>query len=178
MGEWISSLCLSSSRAWNIYVIKVKSGECGQRWLEIRKRSDNHSAQAKLQVSSWEACLEICVCAVLGRSVMSNSLQPHGLEPARLRCPWNFLGKNTGVGCHFLFQGIFLTQESNSCLLCLLHWQADSLPLCDLASRIFGVLVSRGHSVDTVACPVGVLVIIASLKQFDSWLQGLENRYK
>ena len=36
-----------------------------------------------------------------------------------------FSGKNTGVGCHFLFQGVFLTQESNWCLL---HWQADSLP--------------------------------------------------
>ena len=39
------------------------------------------------------------------------------------------LGKNTGVGCHFLLQGIFLTQGSNSCLFCLLHWQAGSLPL-------------------------------------------------
>ena len=37
-------------------------------------------------------------------------------------------GKNTEVGCHFLLQGIFLTQGSNPCLLCLLHWQADSLP--------------------------------------------------
>ena len=36
-------------------------------------------------------------------------------------------GKNTGVGCHA--HGIFLTQGSNSCLLCLLHWQASSLPL-------------------------------------------------
>ena len=33
-----------------------------------------------------------------------------------------------GVGCHFLLQGIFPTQESNLCLLRLLHWQADSLP--------------------------------------------------
>ena len=33
----------------------------------------------------------------------------HGLEPARLLCPWDFSGKNTGVGCHFLLQGIFLT---------------------------------------------------------------------
>ena len=40
-----------------------------------------------------------------------------------------FLGKRTGVGCHFLLQGIFQTQESNSCLLHLLHWQAGSLPL-------------------------------------------------
>ena len=40
-----------------------------------------------------------------------------------------FPGKNTGMGCHALPQGIFLTQESNLCLLCLLHWQAGSLSL-------------------------------------------------
>ena len=38
-------------------------------------------------------------------------------------------GKNTGVGCHFLPQGIFPTQGSNPCLLHLLRWQVDSLPL-------------------------------------------------
>ena len=38
-------------------------------------------------------------------------------------CPWDFPGKNTGVGCHFLLQGIFPTQGLN---LCLLHWQADT----------------------------------------------------
>ena len=43
--------------------------------------------------------------------------------------PWNFPGKNTGVGYHFLFQGIFLTQGSNPHILCLLHWQMGSLPL-------------------------------------------------
>ena len=37
-------------------------------------------------------------------------------------CPWNFPGKNTGIGCHFLLQGIFLTQGSKlQLLLCLLH---------------------------------------------------------
>ena len=41
----------------------------------------------------------------------------------------HFPGKNTGVGCHFLLQGIFPTQRSNLYLLCLPHWQADSLPL-------------------------------------------------
>ena len=50
-------------------------------------------------------------------------------KPARLLSPWNSPGKNTGVGCHFLLQGIFLTQGSNLHLLCLWHWQADSLPL-------------------------------------------------
>ena len=49
-------------------------------------------------------------------SVMSDSLRPHGLQPtkpARLLHPWDFPGKNTVVGCHFLFQGIFLTQGLN-----------------------------------------------------------------
>ena len=59
-------------------------------------------------------------------SVVSDSLQPHGLQSTSLLSPWDSPGKNTGVGCHALLQGIFLTQESN---LHLLHWQADSLPL-------------------------------------------------
>ena len=49
-----------------------------------------------------------------------------------LLCPWNFSGKNAGLGCHFLLQGIFLTQGLNPGLLHLLHGQADSLPLSHL----------------------------------------------
>ena len=47
------------------------------------------------------------------RSVLSDPSQSHGLSPARPLHPWNFPGKNTGVGCHLLFQGIFPTQGSN-----------------------------------------------------------------
>ena len=43
--------------------------------------------------------------------------------------PWDCPGKNSGVGCHALLQGIFLTQGSNPRLFYLLHWQAGSLPL-------------------------------------------------
>ena len=50
-------------------------------------------------------------------SVMSNSLQPHGLWPSRILCLWDFPGKNARVGCHFLLQRIFLTQGSNPGLL-------------------------------------------------------------
>ena len=46
-------------------------------------------------------------------------------------------GKNTGVGCLFLLQGIFLTQGSNPSLLRLLHWQVDSLPLKELGRMSF-----------------------------------------
>ena len=46
-------------------------------------------------------------------SVVSDSLRPHGLQPTRLLSPWNFPGKSTGVGCHFLLKGTFPTQGSN-----------------------------------------------------------------
>ena len=48
---------------------------------------------------------------------MSDSLWPHGLEPTSLLCPWNFPGKNIGVGCHSLLQRIFPTQRLNLGLL-------------------------------------------------------------
>ena len=50
---------------------------------------------------------------MLSGSVASNPLQPHGLQPTRLLCPWDSPGKNTGVACHALLQGIFLTQGRN-----------------------------------------------------------------
>ena len=49
--------------------------------------------------------------------VVPDSLLHHGLQPTRLLCPWDFPGKDTGVGCHFLLQGIFPTQGSNPGLL-------------------------------------------------------------
>ena len=56
-------------------------------------------------------CVCVCVCVY--------SFDP--MEPARLLCPWNFPGKNTGVSSHVLLQGIFPTQGSNPGLLCLVH---------------------------------------------------------
>ena len=66
-------------------------------------------------------------------SVMSNSLWPHGLQPTRFLSPWNFPGKSTGVGCHFLLQGIFPTQWSNPslrhCRQTLYHLSHQESPL-------------------------------------------------
>ena len=126
----------------------------------------------------------VCAC-----SLMSDSLQLHGLKFARLLYLWDSLGKNTGVCCHFLFcthththiydyamlscvwlfvtpctiahqdplsmefcrqeywnrlpfpppGALFLTQGLNLSLLCLLHWQADSLPLNYLLINVFYV---------------------------------------
>ena len=70
----------------------------------------------------------MCVCAppclTLGNPM---SCSPPGSSVHEI-----FPHKNTGVSFHFLLQGIIWTQEPNLCLLCLLHWQSGSLPLCHL----------------------------------------------
>ena len=70
------------------------------------------------------ALISVCVC-----SVMSDSLCTRDVVACQILCPWDSPDKNTGVDCHALLQGIFLTQESKPCVL---HWQAGSLPLCHL----------------------------------------------
>ena len=94
----------------------------------------NHHNLSILHFTSICCCLIAKSCPCL--------LRIHELLPARLLCPWNFPGKNTGVGCHFLLQGVFPTQGLNPCLV---HWQADSLPLSSPASfclMYFGTLFS------------------------------------
>ena len=97
---------------------------CNDPWKLWEKKTflRNTSSHALL----WEewnchllvACVRVC-------SVMSDSLWPHGLEPDRPFCPWDSPGKNTGVGCHFLLQGIFPTQQlqpESPALWILHHW--------------------------------------------------------
>ena len=64
---------------------------------------------------SLHSCLTLC--------------DPMGCSPSRLLCLQDSPGKNTGVGCHALLQGIFPTLGLNPRLLCLLHWQVGSLLL-------------------------------------------------
>ena len=78
-------------------------------------------------------CVHVCVCA---QSRLT--LRHHGLKPARLLCPWNFPGKNTGVGCHYLYcpinhsvqgQSLGLLDIFGTCtsetLLTLQNWGQD-----------------------------------------------------
>ena len=78
-------------------------------------------------LSTWESKSEVVqscptLCDPMDCSLPGSSL--HGIFP----------GKNTGVGCHFLLQGIFLSQGLSPHLL---HWQVDSLPLSQLGSPQF-----------------------------------------
>ena len=71
----------------------------------------------------WSFIRNLLLLLLLSRSVVSNSLWPCVLQPIRLLYPWNFPDKNTGEGCHFLLQGIFPKQGSNSCLPHLLYYR-------------------------------------------------------
>ena len=71
----------------------------------------------------------MCVCVYMYMcSVTSDSLQLHRQQPSRILCPRDFPGKTTGLGCHYLLQGIFLTYGLNPHILCHLHGQVDSSP--------------------------------------------------
>ena len=104
--------------------------DCGNGFLdvEIYQSSSDNTLHGHALIYLF-CFIMFHMCAVLSHSIMSDSLRPHGLEPSRLLCPWNFPGKNTGAGCHFLLQRIFFTQGSNLRLLHLPHWQAAILPL-------------------------------------------------
>ena len=90
-----------------------------------------------------ECChMAVCVCVFAQLSPTAcNAMDEARQAPLSMGFP----GKSTGVGCHFLLQGIFQTQGSN---LSLLHWQADSLPQNHLESPlllhlIFFLVINR-----------------------------------
>ena len=63
-----------------------------------------------VSVSLFLFCYIHCCCQVA--LVVSDSVRPHRQKPTRLPCPWDSLGKNTGVGCHFLLQHMKVKSES------------------------------------------------------------------
>ena len=73
----------------------------------IARRQSNLFTSYLLLVLNIYTFLYMYVYESVSPSVVSNSLQPHKLQPSRLLCPWSSPGKNTRVGCHSLLQGIF-----------------------------------------------------------------------
>ena len=76
-------------------------------------------------------------------SVMPSSLFPHGLQPAKVLCPRNSPGKDTGVGNHFLLHRISPTQELN--------------PICYTAGRLFNILATREACSYSKGCSPSVM---------------------
>ena len=71
-------------------------------WTAVRKCTEKGDGLGRPSV---RVCVCVCVCVCVSHSVMSDSLPPHGLWPARLLCLWNSPSKNTGMGCYALLQG-------------------------------------------------------------------------
>ena len=93
---------------------------------EAMKLADTCSLEGKLRL-----------CVVVAQ--LCSTLRDPWTVAHRLLCPWNSSGKNPGVGCHLLLQGIFPSQGWN---LHLRQWQADSLPLSHRGSHLFNINVS------------------------------------
>ena len=101
----------------------------------------------------------MCCCAMLSCPVPSNSLWPQGLQLARLLCPWDSPGKNTGVGCHALLQEIFSTQALN-----------PGLPHC---RRILYQLNYQGSSTVLHAVTLFENMITEDDKMSSYWRRGV-----
>ena len=113
------SLCLLPQTAWRLYTFKRVAQTGGYGKPKTRRARPAYLVQSfAFIVPCVPAFLDwapeaICQSESESFSVMSDSMQPHGLLSTKLLSPWNSPGKNTGMGCHSLLQGIFLTPGSN-----------------------------------------------------------------
>jgi len=94
--------------AWHTPVYPVaKSWTCMSDWTELTYSIGLMAIWGQVLMTVWS----------VSRSVMPDSWQPHGRQPARLLCPWDFPSKDTGVLCHFLLRVTIRTQGSKPGLL-------------------------------------------------------------
>ena len=91
---------------WNDYHSKFSEHPSSHRYKKkkqispLMKTRRIYSSVVLQRGSRWSVSTHAHVWSCL-------NLWPHGLQPTRLLCPWDFPGKNTGADCHFLLQGLF-----------------------------------------------------------------------
>ena len=112
--DWICVSCISCTARWILY-----------HWA-TREASTNHLDFFCLFPCPWGGvcvcvCVCVCACVCLVLSCFQFFVAPENVDHQA----WNFPGRNTGVGYHFLHQGIFL-----------IHWDKESSPLLKLNSSM------------------------------------------
>ena len=144
MVRWQGCLCRSldlpqspleaSLKAGSFWYHLVNGSEqiskCRIHCLQDPKNPTKHCA------SFLVGCVCVCVCVCVCTQSLScvRLFETPWIAASQAPLSIEFSGQNTAVGCHSRLQGIFLIQGSNLHLLWLLHWQADSLSLCNLES--------------------------------------------
>ena len=115
---------------------------------------------------------------------MSNSVRPHRWQPTRLPRPWDSLGKNTGVGCHFLLQ--CMKVKSLSCIRPLVtpwiaayqaplsmgfsrqeYWSGVASP--SPMNNLDSILKSRDITLLAKVCLVKAMVFPVAMYECESW---------
>ena len=100
----------------------------------------------------WEWDLPNTLLVSVTCSVVPDSLWPHGLQPSRLLCSWDFPGKDTGVGSPSFLQGIFPAQESNlglpHCRWIFYQLSHEGSPWDHHRCSKFGGFKTRGQNLD------------------------------
>ena len=101
---------------------------------------------------------------------MSDSSRPHGLQPTRLLHPWDFPGKSTGVGCHFLLQCMKVKSESEAAQSCLTL--SDPMDCSLPGSSVHGIFQARVLEWGAIAFSMtntnGIKYILGRKHMFDS----------
>ena len=87
-----------------------KVSKCLCPKLESTAYTLNYPSLLPLATHKPQGALKLSAAAVT--SVVSDSVRPHRRQPTTLPRPWDSPGKNTGVGCHFLLQGMKVKSES------------------------------------------------------------------
>ena len=135
LGTWPSSSGSSPSHPWPTLLPMPHHGYFCVSYL-------GHQVQRSLKLAishRLEFSLSWRYVPVLSHSVVSNSLQPHGLSPTRLLCLWESARQEHWSGFPFPTPGNLPSQGSNPPLWRLLHWQMVTPPLHHLGSPILEV---------------------------------------
>ena len=124
--DWSHLAAAAAVESWN-HSFSKSVATPPPNWPDVQ--SSKSSFTASLVVtwhigSQWAYfCTKYIVASIKCMWVLVSRIQFFRTSwTVALQAPRNFPGKNTRVGCHFLLQGIFLTQGLNLCLLHILHW--------------------------------------------------------
>ena len=88
-------------------------------WRKLRQGRNSRSTQKRTLAAGRILSEPQLLPLLLSRSVASDSVRPQRRQPARLPCPCDSPGKNTGVGCYFLLQCMKVKSESEAAQSCL-----------------------------------------------------------